>query len=71
MIAAARAKEYASYKSYGQYSEVKEALQAATMWNYIYTPAEYGPFMPVSRQVSLSPELLLSSISLGVLCAPM
>ena len=19
------------------------------MWNYIYTPAEYGPFMPVSR----------------------
>eukprot|EP01051_Picozoa_sp_SAG22_P016039 SAG22_NODE_2189_length_2863_cov_3.101664_5_plen_60_part_00 len=25
--------------------------QAATMWNYIYTPAEYGPFMPVSRQV--------------------
>ena len=29
---------------------MKEALQAATMWNYIYTPAEYGPFMPVSRQ---------------------
>ena len=27
-----------------------EGLQAATMWNYIYTPAEYGPFMPVSRQ---------------------
>ena len=19
------------------------------MWNYIYTPAEYGPFLPVSR----------------------
>jgi len=24
-------------------------LQAATLWNYIYTPAEYGPFLPVSR----------------------
>ena len=34
---------------YGEQAEVKEALQAATMWNYIYTPAEYGPFLPVSR----------------------
>jgi len=50
LIQAAHDKEYASYASYGNYSEVKEALQAATMWNYIYTPAEYGPFMPVSRQ---------------------
>ena len=49
VIIAAREKEYNSYKTYGQYAEVKEALQAATMWNYIYTPAEYGPFMPVSR----------------------
>ena len=50
VITTARTKEYASYKSYGDYAEVKEGLQAATMWNYIYTPAEYGPFMPVSRQ---------------------
>jgi len=27
----------------------KEALQAATMWNLIYTPTEYGPVFPVSR----------------------
>ena len=50
VIQAAHDKEYASYTKYGQYAEVKEGLQAATMWNYIYTPAEYGPFMPVSRQ---------------------
>jgi putative isomerase len=50
VIQAAHDKEYASYTKYGEYAEVKEGLQAATMWNYIYTPAEYGPFMPVSRQ---------------------
>jgi hypothetical protein len=49
VISAARVTEYDSYKKYGEYAEVKEAIQAATMWNYIYTPAEYGPFMPVSR----------------------
>jgi len=48
-VAAARSKEVARYGAYGAYGEVKEALQAATMWNYIYTPAEYGPFLPVSR----------------------
>jgi len=50
IIAAARAKEYASYAKFGKFATVKEAVQAATMWNYIYTPAEYGPFLPVSRQ---------------------
>ena len=48
-VRAARATELARYAAYGEQAEVKEALQAATMWNYIYTPAEYGPFLPVSR----------------------
>ena len=39
---AARAAELARYPAYGEQAEVKEALQAATIWNYIYTPAEYG-----------------------------
>lgn len=42
VVAAARKKEYASYEKYGALADVKEAVQAATMWNYIYTPAEYG-----------------------------
>jgi hypothetical protein len=45
VISVARAKEYNSYTRYGEYAEVKEAIQAATMWNYIYTPAEYAPFI--------------------------
>ena len=49
VVRAARATELARYAAYGEHAEVKEALQAATMWNYIYTPAEYGPFLPVSR----------------------
>ena len=42
VVAAARKKEYATYEKYGALADVKEAVQAATMWNYIYTPAEYG-----------------------------
>jgi hypothetical protein len=38
-----------SYAAYGALADVKEALQAATLWNYIYHPAEYGPVLPVSR----------------------
>ena len=37
------------YKAYGDLADVKEAVQAATLWNYIYHPAEYGPMLPVSR----------------------
>ena len=48
-IDAAREAELGRYRTYGALSEVKEALQAATMWNYIYSPAEYGPMLPVSR----------------------
>ena len=29
-------------RRYGEFADVKEAVQAATMWNYIYTPAEYA-----------------------------
>ena len=35
VISAAREKEYDSYKKYGDFAEVKEGLQAATMWNYV------------------------------------
>ena len=37
------------YEAYGDLADVKEAVQAATLWNYIYHPAEYGPVLPVSR----------------------
>lgn len=48
-IATARAKEYATYTKFDQYADVAEAIQAAVMWNYIYSPAELGPLLPVSR----------------------
>lgn len=48
-IAAARAKEYATYSKFGELAEVAEAVQASVMWNWIYNPAEYGPLLPVSR----------------------
>jgi hypothetical protein len=48
-VAAAVAAEAAVTASFRQASEVKEAVQAAVMWNAIYTPSEYGPVLPVSR----------------------
>jgi putative isomerase len=48
-VEAARKAELERYEAYGAYAEVKEALQAATMWNYILSPAELGPILPVSR----------------------
>ena len=47
-IDAAAKKEYESYKKYGEYADVKEAVQAATMWNYVYTPAEVKQARPPS-----------------------
>jgi len=48
-VSSARSLELARYARYGELASVKEALQAATLWNYVYNPAEYGPFLPVSR----------------------
>jgi len=48
-VEAAKKAELARYAKFGDLADVKEAIQAATMWNYIYSPAEYGPFLPVSR----------------------
>lgn len=48
-VAASLARESRRYAAYGALSSVKEGLQAATFWNYVYSPAEYGPFLPVSR----------------------
>lgn len=42
-VAKAKAAELARYAKYGSLAEVKEAVQAATMWNYIYTPAGWSP----------------------------
>lgn len=39
----------ATYKVYGNLASTKEAIQSVLMWNYIYTPTELGPIMPVSR----------------------
>lgn len=55
IIEKARAREVARISAFtgeqegGDRFATKEGLQAATMWNYIYTPAEYGPILPVSR----------------------
>jgi len=48
-VEAARQAELKELSKYGDLAEVKSAVQAATMWNYIYVPTEYGPFLPVSR----------------------
>ena len=48
-IDARRRAELDRYKQYGALADVKEAVQAATLWNYIYHPAELGPVLPVSR----------------------
>ena len=45
----ARYIELKTYQNYGSLAGEKEAMQAAIMWNLIYTPAEAGPLMPVSR----------------------
>ena len=47
MLARARAVELATYAAYGALADVKEAVQAAVMWNLIYTPAEQGFILPV------------------------
>jgi len=49
IITTARETELARYRKFGNNSEIVAAVQAATMWNYIYVPSEYGPFLPVSR----------------------
>ena len=50
-IAAYKRIEVASYSRYSKdgLADVKQAVQAATMWNFIYTPVEYGPLAPVAR----------------------
>ena len=35
-------KEMKTYKNYGDLTETKLAVQAATMWDLIYTPAQPG-----------------------------
>ena len=45
-IEAARATEEASYTKFGRLTRVKQAAQAAAMWNVVYNPIEYGPFAP-------------------------
>ena len=48
--AAAAAAEVARYAHYGDaLAEAAQGVQAAVSWNMIYTPAELGPFPPVSR----------------------
>ena len=48
-IAKRRQAELAVYERYTPNAETFEATQAAATWNLIYTPAELGPMMPVSR----------------------
>lgn len=45
----ARKLELARYEQFGADAEIKAAVQAGNMWNFIYTPIEYGPIFPVSE----------------------
>jgi len=49
LINAAKKTEYARYAKFGNLSETKMAVQAATMWNLIFNPVENGPLAPVAR----------------------
>ena len=48
-LAAAKAKEKASYATFGALAETKAAVQSAVMWQLIYNPIEAGPLAPVIR----------------------
>ena len=48
-VAVAAALEAARYARFGELAETAQGVQAAISWNAIYTPAEAGPFPPVSR----------------------
>jgi hypothetical protein len=48
-LAAARSKEETSYTEFGVLAETRAAVQAAVLWNLVYSPLEYGPFAPVIR----------------------
>lgn len=45
----------AIFSQYKEQSGVRMAVEAAVMWNFIYVPAEAGPFAPVSRGWSFAP----------------
>ena len=47
--AAAAAAERDQYARVGELAEAAQGVQAAIAWNTIYTPAEAGPFPPVSK----------------------
>ena len=66
VLASARAAELRRYEPYGALAEVKEALQAAVLWNYVVSPAEAGPFLPVSR----SWNFVKKAASADFACAP-
>jgi len=46
---AREAAEVARDAAYGAEAELREAVQAAVMWNVVYVPLEQGPFTPVIR----------------------
>ena len=59
-LEAAAAAQQAIYAKYNTDADpnggkVRQAIEAAVMWNFIYVPAEAGPFAPVSRGWSFAP----------------
>ena len=67
MIERNKQNEYSTYDKYGQYAETKRGIQAGLMWNHIYNPEESGPFNPVARTWSYSPNDLQWSYSIGII----
>lgn len=56
VLDSAAAVQTAIYAKYGaEGAEVRRAVEAAVMWNFIYVPVEAGPFAPVSRGWSFAP----------------
>jgi hypothetical protein len=56
---------YAKYNTADQPegAKVRQAIEAAVMWNMIYVPAEAGPFAPVSRGWSFAPGAINSDFN--------
>ena len=56
LLAAQKAKELAKIaKTFGAHAAEAEAVQATIIWNWISTPAENGPLLPVSRSWNFAP----------------
>jgi len=62
-----RAREAATLERYGEWAEVKDAMQTSLMWSFIYDPKE-GLVAPVTRNWAFSPRTVDGDQSEGLFC---